>query len=235
MHYAQHHEIGEAATLPAGAIPITSAQYRTALEAIGAGYRVTVAGGALAFYRGPVQTVDAEGFHAGEAEALPDGAPLIEAPPEAALVRPRWDGAGWAEGATQDELATAAAQRVATARAAALARITAGFEAAVDALRNGYPPSEVQSWAKQESEARALAVWDGTGAGPATPLVDGIAAARALARPELAGRILTKADAFAAAIAPLIGRRQVREAEAAAAAALSDPGAARAALEALDW
>lgn len=91
--------------------------------------------------------------------------------------------------------------------AAALAQVNAGFETAMQAVRAEYPESEVLSWPKQESEARA---WQAD-AGAATPLLDAMVAARGMDKAELAGRIIVKADAYAVATGQLIGRRQALE------------------------
>lgn len=91
--------------------------------------------------------------------------------------------------------------------AAALAQINTSFETAMQAVRAEYPESEVLSWSKQEAEANA---WQAD-AGATTPLLDALAAARGIAKAELAGRILGKAAAYAVATGQLIGRRQALE------------------------
>lgn len=92
-------------------------------------------------------------------------------------------------------------------RAAALARLNAACEAELAKLKAGFPASEVDSWAKQEREARMLQADQAT----ATPLLSAIAAARGLTVAELAARVLAKSDAYAVAAGALIGRRQALE------------------------
>lgn len=98
---------------------------------------------------------------------------------------------------------------IADLKAAQRANILADCEHAIAAIRAGYPESEVLSWAKQETEARALVA----DAGAATPLLDALALARGIDKAELAARVIAKADAFAAISGALIGKRQRLEDE----------------------
>lgn len=68
-------------------------------------------------------------------------------------------------------------------------------------LKDGYPESEVLSWDKQETEARA-------GGGP---LVAALATARGIDEAELISRILQKAQVFAVLSGTIIGQRQAIE------------------------
>lgn len=85
-----------------------------------------------------------------------------------------------------------------------LADINNDYEADIAAIKRGYPDSEVLSWPKQESEARAFLA----SASAATPLLDSLAGARGLSKADLATRVIAKADAFAQLSGALIGRRQ---------------------------
>lgn len=82
-----------------------------------------------------------------------------------------------------------------------LGEINARCEEELQALRVAYPYSEVLTWDKQEAEARA-------GGGP---LIDALSAARGIDKQELITRIITKADAYAAAVGEILGRRQAEE------------------------
>ncbi len=93
------------------------------------------------------------------------------------------------------------------AQASAPAAINAGCEQAIAAISADYPASEVLSWPKQEAEARACVA----DTGAPTPLLDALAAARSVGKAELAGRVIAKADAYAAYSGALIGRRQALE------------------------
>lgn len=116
MHYAQHHKVGQAETLPPEAIEISAAQYREALGRFANGERAILVDGALTYYTGKVQRVDANGFHIGEADGYTPGEQLILEAPDAALLKPKWDGVQWIEGATQTELDDHAAAALSTAK-----------------------------------------------------------------------------------------------------------------------
>lgn len=85
--------------------------------------------------------------------------------------------------------------------------INSASELAMEAITAGYPESEIKSWDKQEAEARAYS------ADPAspTPLLSALAIARGIPVSDLAVRVITKSDAFAAAAGAIIGRRQALE------------------------
>ena len=93
------------------------------------------------------------------------------------------------------------------AKAARLSEINAAADAAVAALTAAYPDREIGTFGKQEAEARAYAV-DAT---VPTPLLSALAEARGIPLPDLVGRVLAKADAFAVASGSVIGRRQALE------------------------
>lgn len=88
-------------------------------------------------------------------------------------------------------------------KAAKFVEIDQAFESAVSGLTAGWPPHEIQTWSKQEAEARALA------ANPAapTPMLSTIAATRGITAAELAQRVIRDADAFTAASAQFVGLR----------------------------
>lgn len=85
-----------------------------------------------------------------------------------------------------------------------IAQINRDFELAMQKITTGYPPNEITSWSKQETEARAYVA----DANAATPLLDALAEGRGLTKADLASRILYKADLFAAVSGQLIGKRQ---------------------------
>lgn len=90
-----------------------------------------------------------------------------------------------------------------TEKAAKFAEIDADFDTAVASLTAGWPQHEIQTWNKQEAEARALT------ANPAapTPMLSTIAATRGITAAELAQRVIRDADAFTAASAHFVGLR----------------------------
>ena len=63
------------------------------------------------------------------------------------------------------------------------------------------------SWDKQEREARAF-VADSSAS---VPLISSLASVRGIGVPDLANRIIQKADAYTAAIGQALGRRQKLE------------------------
>lgn len=85
-----------------------------------------------------------------------------------------------------------------------LGEINADCEQAIALISAGYPDSEVLSWPKQETEARA---WLANNSA-ATPLIDALASTRGVDKADLVGRIIAKADAFAQESGELIGKRQ---------------------------
>jgi cell pole-organizing protein PopZ len=89
-------------------------------------------------------------------------------------------------------------------KAAKLAELSAACSARMAAIKSGYPAEEVQSWDKQESEARAYIV----SSSAATPLLSALATARGITLADLASRVIAKADLFAAASGAIIGKRQ---------------------------
>jgi hypothetical protein len=88
-------------------------------------------------------------------------------------------------------------------KAAKIAEIDDDFAAATDSLTAGWPQHEIQTWGKQEAEARALA----NNPDAPTPMLATIATTRGLTVPELAQRVIRDADAFTAASAHFVGMR----------------------------
>jgi hypothetical protein len=89
-------------------------------------------------------------------------------------------------------------------KVAALARINAAYQAAINVMSANYPAGEVGSWPKQEAEANALLL----NANAATPWLDNAAAGRGMSRAELASRIIANAALFAPVHGQLTGKRQ---------------------------
>lgn len=88
-------------------------------------------------------------------------------------------------------------------KAVKFAEIDSDFESAVSSLTAGWPQHEIQTWSKQEAEARAFT------ANPAspTPMLATIASTRGLTVAELAQRVIRDADAFTNASAYYVGLR----------------------------
>lgn len=80
-------------------------------------------------------------------------------------------------------------------------------EKELSALTAQYPKTEIATFDKQESEARAYHLDNAS----ETPLIDAMAAARGIDKTELVSRIILKADAFATASGEIIGKRHKLE------------------------
>lgn len=89
-------------------------------------------------------------------------------------------------------------------KSAAHARINAAYEVAVNSLIAGYPDTEIASWPKQETEARA---WLADNNFP-TPWIDGAAVARGIVKADFITLIIANADALAPLHGALTGKRQ---------------------------
>lgn len=85
--------------------------------------------------------------------------------------------------------------------------INIAFEKAIQEVTSGYPTSEVKSWSKQETEARAYLANNNAD----TPLINALASSRSVDKADLVERIIAKADLFADISGTLIGRRQALE------------------------
>ena len=82
--------------------------------------------------------------------------------------------------------------------------LTAEYERRMQAIAEGYPPSERESWPVQTSEAYALLA----DANASTPWIDAAATARAIDRIELAQRIVSKDLQYRVYSGTLSGVRQ---------------------------
>jgi hypothetical protein len=90
-------------------------------------------------------------------------------------------------------------------KAAAHARINASYAIAVNALTSGYPESEIASWPKQETEARAWLADNNA----ATPWIDSAATARGIPKADFVTLVIANADALAPLHGALSGKRQL--------------------------
>lgn len=92
-------------------------------------------------------------------------------------------------------------------KATRITEINGDCEKAIAEITAGYPASEVLSWSKQETEARAYMADSSSD----TPLLTALSQARGIPKGDLAARVIAKADAFAALSGSLIGKRQTLE------------------------
>lgn len=122
------------------------------------------------------------------------------------FARPQYadSGAMLTEPITEEALAAELAPTLDDLKAAKIVELNAACEAELSVLRAKYPESEVLSWDKQESEARA---WVADNNAP-TPLVDIMAAERQMDHAELIDRIIQKADQYTAMVGQVVGKRQ---------------------------
>src|SRR5690242_10328543 len=89
-------------------------------------------------------------------------------------------------------------------KTAALNRINNAYQAAIAAMTAGYPEDEIESWPKQEAEARAWL----SDPDIATPWMDGAAAGRGISKSQLAAKIMENIKRFATEHGQLTGKRQ---------------------------
>ncbi len=80
------------------------------------------------------------------------------------------------------------------------------FAKRVQIVKNGYQQEEIDSWAKQEKEARDY-ITDPVNA--LTPLISEIAVSRGIDIATFANLVITKADLYASIIGPIIGKRKL--------------------------
>ena len=90
-----------------------------------------------------------------------------------------------------------------------LSKANADFETAISSLTSSVPTSEISTWTKQESEARAYLL----DSNALTPFIDAICLTRDCDKSYLVGKIIEKADAYAIAVGTLTGIRQKLEKE----------------------
>lgn len=99
-----------------------------------------------------------------------------------------------------------------------LDELNRSFEYKVGIIKSSYSLSEVQTWDKQETEARNYLL-DTT---VQTPLLSALAAARGILLGDLVSKVIVKADSFTNAIGTLIGIRQKLEKEIIAATTIEE-------------
>ena len=90
-----------------------------------------------------------------------------------------------AEGNTPEPFETPE-ENIARLKREKLTEINAAYEASISALTETYPPSEILSWDKQETEARAYLA----DANASTPFIDALSTARGIDKTELVTRIM---------------------------------------------
>lgn len=91
-----------------------------------------------------------------------------------------------------------------TLKAIKLAQINASYQETLDLITQATPQAEIQSWATQESEAKA---YQNNQEAP-TPYIDSLAKARGVEKGELVAKILEKVQVFSTLSATLTGSRQ---------------------------
>lgn len=117
------------------------------------------------------------------------------------LVEATEGGVGWSYA---DGVFTPPALEAAEARAVQLSAIEATFAKQVKQITAGYSADEIKTWDKQVAEAEAFTA-DATAP---TPLLDAIAAVTGDAKGDLAGKVITKANAYSAAVGAALGAKQ---------------------------
>ena len=90
-----------------------------------------------------------------------------------------------------------------------LADINTNYQKEISLITSGIPISEISTWTKQESEARAYLL----DSNASTPFIDAICLARECDKSYLVAKIIEKADAYAIAVGTLTGIRQKLEKE----------------------
>jgi hypothetical protein len=96
--------------------------------------------------------------------------------------------------------------------------IESQYQSAVAQLTAGYDSQEISSWPQQAEEAKAR----NANPNAETPLVAAIAQARGMTMTEMVSRILQKESAFKPIFGTILGTRQKRLAELAAAQTLEE-------------
>ncbi len=137
-------------------------------------------------HRGTVYAVDGSPVEHDMPGVLPST--LSVTPPPGA--HHTWDGTAW----LFDFVSALDAKKM---------EISTAYEQAVFVIRGAYSQTEMDTWNKQEAEARAVI------ADPAsiTPLLSAIATARGLSVAVIAASIIAKADAYAASAGTILGKR----------------------------
>lgn len=88
-----------------------------------------------------------------------------------------------------------------------LNKLNSDFESRILQLTSSTPQSEISTWTKQESEARAYLLDNNA----FTPFIDAICDARGVEKDYLVSKIIEKSDAYAIAVGELTGLRQKQE------------------------
>ncbi len=88
----------------------------------------------------------------------------------------------------------------------AINKVLVEFNTRIATVKSGYTQEEIDSWAKQEVEAREY-IADPVNA--TVPLISGIAQERGYALADFADLIVQKANYYAGIVGPLIGRKKV--------------------------
>jgi hypothetical protein len=108
---------------------------------------------------------------------------------------------------TPEEEAAFLAERVPKLESVRASKIKAANDECdrrIGALVADYPQTEIDTFPKQEQEARAF-VADSSAV---TPLIDALSSSRGITKADLASRIITKANAFAVYCGQVVGNRQ---------------------------
>jgi len=87
------------------------------------------------------------------------------------------------------------------------AEINLKYNSAISSLFDNTPQSEIQSWTKQETEARAWRLDNDT----PTPFIDAIVFGRQIDKGVLVERIIAKADVYSVMLGNIMGQRQAFE------------------------
>lgn len=90
------------------------------------------------------------------------------------------------------------------AKSAKRAEIMAAYRQAIGSITQPYEQTEIDSWYKQETQARAYSADNSA----SVPFLTAQASARGITVSELSGIIITKADAFESAMASALGTKQ---------------------------
>lgn len=93
---------------------------------------------------------------------------------------------------------------VADRQAALLKQANALCDGKMATIKAGYPEEEVKTWDQQVREAEAYQA----NALATVPMLEAMAIKRGLTKADLAGRVMTKATAFADTAGQIVGRRQ---------------------------
>lgn len=116
------------------------------------------------------------------------------------------------------------AEDLAVAKSEKASEIRREYDSEMNALTSQYPASEINSWPKQESEARAYLADNAI----PTPILTAIATASGTTVDLLAARVMVKAEAYSQFAGTLIGKRQALEAQVTDALTAAD-------VEAISW